>query len=231
MLNAVRNMGKKVRIVLDVTELGRAGGRARAANMSAAERSASACAAAQARWAKVKKEKRGARREPRRDQLAVVSGDQRPDFFTVGNISGIGGRIQRCAQIMRHRRRCGESRQLDQPYCPLIVPGVSSPDQLPQRRLRQSPCKQLFGSWFILRSDGPSGPREPRPFFSTGLPWPTGSSRPGHERATAPLCGPLVAHSNIPSGPEKEGCKSLRGREYRRVVARVAHAAQRLNRR
>jgi hypothetical protein len=62
MLNAVRNMGKKVRIVLDVTELGRAGGRARAANMSAAERSASARAAAQARWAKVKKLKRAAKR-------------------------------------------------------------------------------------------------------------------------------------------------------------------------
>ena len=55
-------MGKKVRIVLDVTELGRAGGRARAAKMSAAERSAGARAAAQARWAKAKKVKRAAKR-------------------------------------------------------------------------------------------------------------------------------------------------------------------------
>ena len=54
-------MGKKVTIVLDVTELGRAGGRARAAKMSAAERSAGARAAAQARWAKVKKVKRAAK--------------------------------------------------------------------------------------------------------------------------------------------------------------------------
>jgi hypothetical protein len=53
-------MGKKV--VVDVTELGRAGGRARAANMTAEERSAAARAAVQARWAKVKKEKRGGKK-------------------------------------------------------------------------------------------------------------------------------------------------------------------------
>jgi hypothetical protein len=47
-------MGKKIRITLDVTELGRAGGRARAANMSGAERSAAASVAALARWAKFK---------------------------------------------------------------------------------------------------------------------------------------------------------------------------------
>jgi hypothetical protein len=41
---------------------GRSGGRARAANMSAAERSAGARTAAQARWAKAKKGNRGGKK-------------------------------------------------------------------------------------------------------------------------------------------------------------------------
>jgi hypothetical protein len=53
----VRIMGKKVRVVLDVTELGRAGGHKRAANMTAAERSEGARKASVARWAKAKKKK------------------------------------------------------------------------------------------------------------------------------------------------------------------------------
>jgi hypothetical protein len=58
MLNAVRKyMGKKIKI--DVTELGRSGGRARAANMTAEQRSEGARVASQARWAKVKKKKGG----------------------------------------------------------------------------------------------------------------------------------------------------------------------------
>lgn len=44
-------MGKKVRITVDVTELGRAGGHARAANLSDAELSAAGAKAASARWA------------------------------------------------------------------------------------------------------------------------------------------------------------------------------------
>ena len=46
------SMGKKVRVVrvIDVTEMGRAGGRARAANLSAEELSAIGKAAAEKRW-------------------------------------------------------------------------------------------------------------------------------------------------------------------------------------
>ena len=43
-------MGKKVRITVDVTELGRAGGHARAASLSDAELSAAGSKAASARW-------------------------------------------------------------------------------------------------------------------------------------------------------------------------------------
>ena len=44
-------MGRKVRIIVDVTELGRKGGTARAANLSARELSAAGKAAVTARWA------------------------------------------------------------------------------------------------------------------------------------------------------------------------------------
>jgi hypothetical protein len=44
-------VGKKIRITLDVTELGRAGGNARAAAMSPQERSEASRKAVQARWA------------------------------------------------------------------------------------------------------------------------------------------------------------------------------------
>jgi hypothetical protein len=44
-------MGKKVTVIVDVTELGRAGGKARAANMSAKELSEAGKVAAAARWA------------------------------------------------------------------------------------------------------------------------------------------------------------------------------------
>jgi hypothetical protein len=43
-------MGKKVRIIVDVTELGRKGGHARAANLSEAELSAAGSKAVNARW-------------------------------------------------------------------------------------------------------------------------------------------------------------------------------------
>ena len=43
-------MGRKVKIVVDVTELGRKGGRARAEALSPEERRASARKAIQARW-------------------------------------------------------------------------------------------------------------------------------------------------------------------------------------
>lgn len=44
-------MGKKVRITVDVTELGSKGGKARAAGMTADERSAASASAVNARWA------------------------------------------------------------------------------------------------------------------------------------------------------------------------------------
>jgi hypothetical protein len=44
-------MGKKIRVVIDVTERGRAGGRATAAGRTAEERKEVARQAAQARWA------------------------------------------------------------------------------------------------------------------------------------------------------------------------------------
>jgi hypothetical protein len=44
-------MGKKVRITVDVTELGAKGGKARAAAMTAEERSAASANAINARWA------------------------------------------------------------------------------------------------------------------------------------------------------------------------------------
>jgi len=55
-------MGKKIKVtrivdVDDLAELGRKGGTARAANMSAEERSAAARKAVQARWAKRKAKK------------------------------------------------------------------------------------------------------------------------------------------------------------------------------
>ena len=43
-------MGRKVKVIVDVTELGRLGGRATAANRTPAERKAAALAAIQARW-------------------------------------------------------------------------------------------------------------------------------------------------------------------------------------
>ena len=43
-------MGRKVKIVVDVTEIGRKGGKARAANLSAKELSDGASSAAAARW-------------------------------------------------------------------------------------------------------------------------------------------------------------------------------------
>jgi hypothetical protein len=43
-------MGKKVRIIVDVTELGRKGGHARAANLSDVELSAAGSKAVNARW-------------------------------------------------------------------------------------------------------------------------------------------------------------------------------------
>lgn len=45
-------MGKKVKVtrIVDVTEMGRAGGRARAANLSEAELSAAGAKAIKARW-------------------------------------------------------------------------------------------------------------------------------------------------------------------------------------
>ena len=43
-------MGKKVTVTVDVTEMGRKGGIARAKNMTAAERTASSSDAASARW-------------------------------------------------------------------------------------------------------------------------------------------------------------------------------------
>jgi len=45
-------MGKKVKITVDVTELGRKGGRARAKKLTSAERRESARKAIQARWEK-----------------------------------------------------------------------------------------------------------------------------------------------------------------------------------
>jgi hypothetical protein len=66
-------MGKKIRVVrtIDVTELGRAGGHARAASLSPKERSDAAREAVQARWAayyaahpeKVKTRRSGASRK------------------------------------------------------------------------------------------------------------------------------------------------------------------------
>lgn len=54
-------MGKKVKVtitrVVDVTEMGRLGGQATAANRTAKERSEAARKAVQARWAKAKKAK------------------------------------------------------------------------------------------------------------------------------------------------------------------------------
>jgi len=44
-------VGKKVKVIVDVTELGRKGGQARAANLSAAELSESSRQASVARWA------------------------------------------------------------------------------------------------------------------------------------------------------------------------------------
>jgi hypothetical protein len=49
-------MGKKVTIEVDVTELGRKGGRARAANLTATERSRAASVAARARWENYRRE-------------------------------------------------------------------------------------------------------------------------------------------------------------------------------
>jgi hypothetical protein len=43
-------MGRKVKIIVDVTKLGALGGKARAANLSGKELTASARAAANARW-------------------------------------------------------------------------------------------------------------------------------------------------------------------------------------
>lgn len=43
-------MGKKVKVTVDVTELGRKGGAARAKNMTPSERTASSSNAASARW-------------------------------------------------------------------------------------------------------------------------------------------------------------------------------------
>jgi len=54
-------MGKKVKVTVDVTELGRAGGQARARNMTPAARSEAARKAVQARWAKAKKAKKAAK--------------------------------------------------------------------------------------------------------------------------------------------------------------------------
>jgi len=66
-------MGKKVTRIIDVTELGRAGGRATAANRTAKQRSAAAREAVQARWAayysahpeKAKTKRSGASRKKR----------------------------------------------------------------------------------------------------------------------------------------------------------------------
>jgi hypothetical protein len=44
-------MGKKIRLIIDVEEMGRKGGLATAANRTPAERKAAAVAAIQARWA------------------------------------------------------------------------------------------------------------------------------------------------------------------------------------
>jgi hypothetical protein len=49
-------MGKKIKVILDVTELGRAGGRARAANMTPEERREASRKAVQARWERYYKE-------------------------------------------------------------------------------------------------------------------------------------------------------------------------------
>ena len=43
-------MGRKVKIIVDVTELGRKGGQARAANLSAKERAEGSRIASKARW-------------------------------------------------------------------------------------------------------------------------------------------------------------------------------------
>lgn len=49
-------MGKKVKVVVDVTELGRRGGMATAANRTAQERTEAARKAIQARWERYYKE-------------------------------------------------------------------------------------------------------------------------------------------------------------------------------
>jgi hypothetical protein len=49
-------MGKKVKVIVDVTELGRKGGLARAESLTPAERTAGASHAAAARWEKYYKE-------------------------------------------------------------------------------------------------------------------------------------------------------------------------------
>jgi hypothetical protein len=63
-------MGKK--ILIDVTERGRAGGKARAVKMSAEDRSAAARKAVNARWDKKRKADAAAKRKARRKPKAAA---------------------------------------------------------------------------------------------------------------------------------------------------------------
>ena len=71
-LHVVRFTAMGTQIRIDVTERGRAGGKARAANMDASQRSESARKAVNARWEKVRAAKLAAKRKTRAKRKAAA---------------------------------------------------------------------------------------------------------------------------------------------------------------